>query len=170
MCYEKLRVLEKAIEQWEKIYVKKPTFRDVAEKLSQYQELRHDDRVKDYLTAPKEEFFEICKAITTAMGRTVRDVSEIPNGCQIIALESESSKWRNARKMPMILRFLRMAELIDDSSVRSLNEEMKKMSVMRGVILTSSGFTRVAQEFVESRPIDLIGKEQLLELLKKIDL
>jgi len=30
MCYEKQRELDKAIDQWEKIYAKKPGFRDVA--------------------------------------------------------------------------------------------------------------------------------------------
>ncbi len=50
MCYEKLKELDLAIDQWEKIYSRKPQFRDVSEKLQQYQEYRSDDRMKDYLT------------------------------------------------------------------------------------------------------------------------
>jgi hypothetical protein len=94
-------------------------------------------------------------------------VTDIPNGCQILGVEAQS-KWRNARKIPKLLRFLRTTEPIDESAVRSLHEEMKQLNVTRGIILTSSSFSRLALEFAESRPIELIGKEKLLELLKSI--
>jgi hypothetical protein len=40
MCYEKKQDIPKAVAQWEKIYAKKKSFRDVGEKLMQYQEYR----------------------------------------------------------------------------------------------------------------------------------
>ncbi len=168
-AYEKTRRIEAAIEQWEKVYQKKPGFRDVAEKLSQYQELRHDDRIKDYLTAGGDEFAEICRKLTGAMGLAVRDVSGIDNGCDVVAMEAQS-KWRNTRNLPILIRFLRGTESIDEGTVRVLHEEMKKQSVTRGVLVCSSTFSRLAQEFVESRPIDLQNKDRLQELLKKIEM
>ncbi len=139
MCYEKTRKIDKAIDHWEKIYSKKTSFKDVAEKLSQYQELRDDDRVKDFLTVSMEEFYEICKTITQSMGLNVRDVSDIPNGCQILAVDSDQ-KWRGAKRMPRLIRFLRIAELIPETSVRSIHEEMKSISVTRGMIIASANF------------------------------
>ncbi|HOV64374.1 MAG TPA: tetratricopeptide repeat protein [Spirochaetia bacterium] len=168
VCYEKIRDIDKAVEQWEKIYLKKPTFKDVAEKLSQYQDFRTDDRMKDYLTSPVETFHEISKALTVSMGLSIRDLSDIPNGCQIVAVESES-KWRNAKKIPKILRFLRVPEMITETTVRALYEEMKNLGVSRGVIISSSNFSRKAIDFAESRPIDLINKDQLQDELKKLD-
>jgi hypothetical protein len=47
---------------------------------------------------------------------------------------------------------------------------MKKFSVQRGVMLSSSNFSRVAMDFVESRPIDLVDKDKLQELLKGVSL
>ena len=77
LCHEKTRNLDKAIEQWEKIYQKKASFRDVAEKLTQYQEYRTDDHMKDYLTCGKEEFAEICKAVVQGpMGLSLIHISE----------------------------------------------------------------------------------------------
>ncbi|ADK81479.1 tetratricopeptide repeat protein [Sediminispirochaeta smaragdinae] len=169
LCYEKSRDFEKAIEQWEAIYKKKPSFRDVAEKLSQYQELRTDDRIKDYLTAGPVEFLEICKGIALSMELNIRDVTDIKNGCQIIAVESDS-RWRNAKKMPKLLWFLRVPEMITESTVRSILDEMKKMSVTRGVIFTSSNFSRRAAEFSESRPVELIDKDALQNILRKVKL
>jgi tetratricopeptide (TPR) repeat protein len=40
MCYEKTQEFAKAVAQWEKIYSQKKSFRDVGEKLIQYQEYR----------------------------------------------------------------------------------------------------------------------------------
>lgn len=169
LCFEKLRDIDQAVEQWEKIYTKKPQFRDVAEKLSNYQDLRTDDKLKDYLTVGTGDFHELCKAACMQMGLRVRDISDIPNGCQIIAVEDDA-RWRNARKMPRLLHFLRVPEMIPESSVRNFHELMKKFSVQRGVMLSSSNFSRVAMDFVESRPIDLIDKDKLQELLKGVTL
>ena len=164
-CFEKMRKFESAIEQWEKIYAKKPAFRDVAEKLTQYQDLRTDDHMKDFLTAPPGEFAENCKSLAEAMGLVPRDVSEIQNGCEIIAVDAES-KFRNTRKMPTLIRILRISETIDISTIRALHEDMKKMNVLRGALVTTGRFTRTAVEFAETRPINLIDKEQLQKLLQ----
>lgn len=169
LCYEHNREIDKALEQWEFIYAKKPTFRDVAEKLSHYQDLRGDDRMKDYLTANMEDFYLICQELTTVIGLRARDVSDIPNGCSIIAVEDDS-RWRNVRKMPRLIHFLRIPEMISESTIRNFHEKMKKLSVQRGVIVTSSNFSRVAMDFAESRPVELIGKDKLQDLLQKIEL
>jgi len=171
MCFEKTRELDKAVEQWEKIYAKKPNFRDVAEKLSHYQEFRTDDKMKDYLTASQAEFMEFCKALVAqGLSLQVRDITELPNGCDIIAVEGDSAKWRNVRKMPRLIRFFRMPEMVDESMVRTILEKVKQLNINRAVIVTSSGFTRTAMEFADSRPVELINKDQLQELLDKVDI
>lgn len=168
MCFEKMRNLDRAIEQWEKIYIKKPGFRDVAEKLTQYQEYRSDDKMKDYLTCGREDFIELCRAIThQALQLNTRDISATPNGVDLIAVENDSEKWMGTKKMPRLLRFLRVSEMLDDSSVRSLLDQMKKIGIIRGSIITSSSFNRAAIEFGENRAVELYSKDQLQELLVK---
>ena len=170
MCYEKLRNLDKAIEQWEKIYQKKAGFRDVAEKLTQYQEYRTDDHMKDYLTCGKEEFAEICKAVVQGpMGLSIRDVQEVSNGVDIIAVEGDSDKWLGAKKIPRVIRFLRMSENIDESVVRTLLDQMKSLGVVRAAVVTSSAYARAAVEFAENRSLELYTKEQLQEMLTRTD-
>lgn len=167
LSYEKSRNIDKAIENWELIYSKKPAFRDVAEKLSQYQDLRTDDRMKDYMTASMEEFYDICKSLSSTINLNIKDITDISNGCQIIATDNDT-RWRNAKKMPKLLWFLRIPEIVSESSVRNMHEEMKKLSVNRGILLSSSNFSKKAHDFVESRPVDLINKDKLQEMLKKI--
>lgn len=168
-CHEKRRRIELAVDEWEYIYSKKPNFRDVAEKLGKYQELRTDDRMKDFLTLGRDEFIQVCSRITQAMGLTVRDTREVSGGGEVVAVEN-TSKWRNARAMPKLIRFLRVADIIDESTVRDTHEEMRKQSITRGLIVTSSTFSRLAQDYAESRPIDLYDKEKLQSLLQQIEM
>ncbi len=169
-CYEKQRDIDQAIEQWEKIFTKKRSFRDVGEKLSQYQELRSNDHMKEYLTAGKEDFFNICKAVTNGgLELAVRDISETKFGCSLVAVENDAEKWRNVRKMPRLILFYRDPHLIEDSFLRALQEDMKKQSIIRGIVITSSGFSRPALEFAESRPLELIGKDKLEQMLAAAD-
>jgi hypothetical protein len=168
MCYEKQRNLDKAIEQWERIYQKKASFRDVAEKLTQYQEYRTDDKMKDYLTCGKEEFMELCAgAVQKAMGLSIRGNEDIPSGVDIIAVEGDSEKWLGTKKQPRLIRFLRLSENIDEAVIRGLIEKMKGLGVVRGAVVTSTAYTRPALEFAENRSVELFTKDQLQEMLTR---
>ncbi len=168
MCYEKQRELDKAIEQWEKIYAKKPGFRDVAEKLTQYQEYRSDDRMKDFLTCGKEEYMQLCQAMVQGpMGLSIRDAADIQGGVQVIAVENDSEKWMGQKKQPRLIRFLRVSETLGEPAIRALLDQMKKLSIMRGSIVTSSTFSRQAVEFAENRSVELYPKDLLQGFLSK---
>ncbi len=166
LCYEKTRQMDAAIEQWERIYKIRPRFKDVAEKLSHYQELRSDDHIKDFMTVNMEQFRELCKAVVVQMGLSVREVTDISEGCEILAVEAQN-KWLSARPLPKLVRLLRTTSIIDESMVRDLYERMKSQNITRGVVVTSSTFSQLAFEFAETRPIDLLGTDHLQDLLKK---
>jgi len=169
-CYEKTRMIEKAIGEWEKIYAKKPTFKDVAEKLSAYQDLRVDDRIKDYVTSGKPQFVTLCQNLVATMGFSVQDTTELPNGTvKIIAIENESEKWRAVKKMPKVLLFYRTSEPIDEPPLRDVLEEIRKLGANKCYVVTNTAFTRAAIAFAETRPYELVGKDQLQALLKRTE-
>jgi tetratricopeptide (TPR) repeat protein len=170
-CYETIRNMDKAIVQWEKIAAVKKNFKDVAEKLSQYQDLRTDDNVKDYYSAGSGEFMEICKALASqALDLTVKSGKAIPDGCELIAIESDAAKWKNVRKAPRLLRFFRSPDPEDEAKIRNILEDAKNQNMTRSAIFTSSGFTGGALEYANSRPVELFNQEKLRELLRKINL
>jgi hypothetical protein len=110
----------------------------------------------------------MCKSVVQGpMGLSIRDISEIQNGVDIIAVEGDSDKWMAAKKLPRLIRFFRVSDNLDDASVRSLLDKMKKLGVMRGLVITSSGFTRTALEFAENRSVELMTKDKLQEMLNK---
>jgi tetratricopeptide (TPR) repeat protein len=170
LCYEKIRDLDKAIAQWEKIYARKKNFRDVGEKLAQYQELRSDDNIKDYLTSAPVDFMELCKAVAVqVMDLQVQNSKSLPDGCELAAIESESAKWRNTRKAPRLIRFYRSPEPVDEARVRSALDDARSNNFSRAAVITSADFTRAALDFAVSRPLELFNKEKLQALLQKLD-
>jgi tetratricopeptide (TPR) repeat protein len=167
MCYEKTRDMEKAVAQWDKIHSRKHGFKDVDAKLAQYQDLRNDDNVKDFLSAGSQEFIDICKnIINNGLALQVQSAKAIPDGGEFIAIENESAKWRNARKQPRLIRIYRSPEPVEDSKIRSILEDAKTQNMVRAAVMTSTGFTSTAVAFAESRSVELYNKDKLQALLK----
>ena len=165
-CYEKTRKIEKAIEQWEAIYKRNRSFRDVPSKLSEYKALQANDNMKDYLTCADADFLEICKnAALNALKLSSQQADIKKFGCQLVATEKKDDNWRNMRKQLTFLRFYREPEPLEDSAVREAIDQMKALNCTKAFIIASSGFTRTALAFAENRPIELIGKEKLEQLL-----
>jgi tetratricopeptide (TPR) repeat protein len=167
-CYEVNKDLGNAIEQWEQIYETNPKYKDVAEKLALYSDLRTDDRLKDFLTASQEAFKEYCEKIVESLGLAIQDIFlKSQDIAEVFALETQS-RWRNAKKAPSIVKIYRSVDPIGYDAIRVLYDQMRKLNAMRSICITASKFTRTAVEFAQIRPIDLIDKEELTKLLDTI--
>jgi len=163
MCYEKNHDMEKAIDQWDKIHTIKTGFKDVDAKLNQYQDLRSDDAIKDFHSAGNQEFAEICKKLViVGLSLGVKSAKGIPDGVELVAIEDAAS-----RKPPQLVRIYRSPEVTDEGKIRSILDDAKAQNMIRAVIMTSSGFSRSAISFAESRPVELYDKDKLQKLLGK---
>ncbi|HRZ27587.1 MAG TPA: tetratricopeptide repeat protein, partial [Spirochaetota bacterium] len=165
---EKMRDIHSAISNWEKIVEVNANFRDVQEKLKNYSEFRQDDRIKDFLIAGLAQFEHVCRKLVEAMGHNIMDV-EIVNDTdiEIIGTETEG-KWRNTRQTNRIIRIIRTTDTIQDRLLRRLYESMKLKNATRIIVITTGDFSQSAVDFANTRPIELMGKAQLVELLRKI--
>lgn len=164
-CHEKSRKIEKAIEQWELIYKVNRAFRDVSSKLSEYKDLQSNDRLKDYLTSSDQEFLEICKSVLKPLKLNSVQADIKKFGVQILATEAKDGDWMNMRKQTFLLRFYRDVEPLEDTPVREALDHAKASNCTKTYIFASAGFTRTASGFAENRPIELIGKEKLQQIL-----
>jgi tetratricopeptide (TPR) repeat protein len=166
MCYEKKREMDKALAQWEKIHSVKQGFKETEAKLAQYKNLKTDNSVRDFLSADQKTFMDMCeKLITTALSLQVKQAKSIQDGGEFIAIENESEKWRNTRKMPRLIRIYRSPDLVDDSKIRSILDDAKAQNMVRTAVMTSSGFTGTALEYAESRSVELYDGAKLQKLL-----
>ncbi|MEE1165884.1 MAG: tetratricopeptide repeat protein [Treponema sp.] len=165
-CYEKSRKIEKAIEQWQLIYNKNHSFRDVTQKLTEYKDLQSNDNMKDYLTCSDAEFIEICKiAALKGLGIAAQQVDVKKYGCEMLGVDGKDGDWRNMRKQSFLIRFYRNPDPVEDSAVREALDKSKSAGCGKAFLLSSAEFTRSAISFAENRPIELIGKEKLEKIL-----
>jgi tetratricopeptide (TPR) repeat protein len=169
-CYEKNRDITEAIEQWEIISQARPSYKDVGEKLTMYADLRTDDQLKDFLTASTGKFIELSKKLVTGMGYNISEtLGSNDEGVDLLATEAET-KWRNARRVNVIINIRRVTKPIGELPIREIHESLKKMNANRAILITTSSFAPSAQQFASTRPINLIDKNQLVTELKNIQL
>jgi tetratricopeptide (TPR) repeat protein len=167
-CQEKMRDVHAAIHNWEKIVEVNKNFRDVQEKLKQFSEFRQDDRIKDFLIAGLSQFEHLSRKMIMAMGFTITDVDIISDTeIEMIATEMEG-KWRNARQSNRIIRIVRTTESIPESLLRKLYENMKPRNATRIMVITTGDYASKALDFAQTRPIETLGKTELIEMLKKV--
>lgn len=167
-CYEKSRKIDKAIEQWEEIYKRNKSFRDVSSKLSEYKDLQTNDFMKDYLTSNNEEFSAICKnAAEKGLNLQVLSCDIKKWGCQITGVAKGDENWMNVRKQVLLLRFYREPESIEEKTVMETLDNMKQLNCTKSYIFSSSGFSQSSKRFAENRPIELIEKQKLEAVLSK---
>ncbi len=167
-CYEKTRNIEKAIEQWEKIFSRNRSFRDVATKLSQYKEIEANDNMKEYLTCSAQSFSELCKKIAlSGFNLTCQRIEQTKSGCVMLASDDKKEGWMNQRQQMILVQFFRDTNPVEDSVVRKAADSVKSQNYEKAILISSSEFTRTAMSFAETRPINLVGKLQLETLLSK---
>ncbi|MEK6793482.1 MAG: tetratricopeptide repeat protein [Spirochaetota bacterium] len=167
-CFEETRDLISAIEQWEKINAIRAGYLDVAEKLTTYASLRHDDAMKDYLTASNNRFEELVRKLVAVMGFKILDMRFEMNGDAVInATEADEVKWRNAKLLNRIIRIRRETQKVQEPEIRQILDIAKKNNISRAVFISPAKFSDQALAFATSRPIDLIDGSGLQSLLKK---
>jgi len=166
-CQEKMRDIHSAIYNWEKISEVNSGFRDVTEKLKKYADFRQDDRIKDFMIAGLSQFEHICRKIVERMHYNIMDVEIMSDtDIEITAIESEG-KWRNTRQINRIVRIIRTTDTIREQFVRDLHETMRSRNANRIIIITTGDFSHAALDFANTRPIELLGKSELIDMLRK---
>lgn len=165
---EKMRDVHSAILNWEKIVEVNPKFRDVQQKLAMYSEFRQDDRIKDFMIAGLAQFEHMTRKIVSSMNYNITDIEIISDTeIEIIATENEG-KWRNTRQSNRIIRILRTTDTLQEPYFRKIHETMRPRNATRILVITTGDVSSKALEFTNTRPIEIKGKAELIELLKRI--
>ncbi len=167
-CAEKIRDFNTAIAKWEKIMEVNPRFRDVAEKLQNYEEYRTHDSIKDFMIASPAKFERICRDIVEREGYHITELNVVSDSeVNITATDTtESTTWRSAKKPTTIFVIYRSTEPVPEKELRLLHEKMRQTSITRATCLTTSEYTTQAELFAQSRPIELYGKKEFIGKLR----
>jgi len=166
---ERLRDFNLAINNWEKIMEINPRFRDVSDKLSTYAEFRTHDSIKDFMIASPGKFEKICRGLVEKEGYSVTDL-EVKNDSLVtlIAVDAGEQGFRSAKRPSTLFFIYRTTETLSDKDLRIMHESMRARSITKGICMTTSEFNAQAEAFVQSRPIELRDKKDLIPKLRGV--
>ena len=118
--------------------------------------------------APTSEFVGLCRRIVgnyfprSSVKITDINVSRI-EFADVLA-EVHTSKWEDV----VLFRFVRTSGAIGELVMRDLHARLKDVRAGRGFCIGAGTYTEEACEFVEARFIDLVDKDELAKLFKRI--
>ena len=163
-CLEKQRKLEGAVQQWKQIHAVNASFRDVADKLSKFGDVSANDTLKDFVTANDAAFEQLCRDAVERMGFAVQEVTAIHEGCAVVASEAQSNM-QGARRMSRLIHFVRAAEEVPESTIRSLHDAMRQKKAQRATLVASTQIGAAGRRFAQTRPITLYDRDHLAQIL-----
>jgi restriction endonuclease Mrr len=69
-----------------------------------------------------------------------------------------------------VFRFIRTEGIVGEVVIRSFYAYVKDRKASKGLCFTAGTFTDEAKRYTEARPIDLMEKPQIVEILHKVDI
>ena len=113
--------------------------------------------LKENLTPGAREQAEVIKDASTQLLRIVNNI--------LIYSKLDSNKWEDTE----IFRFYRTTGSVGELYVRDFQAKVSDTKADRGICFTAGVYTEEGRKYAEGRPIDLIQKDGLIKLLKKVD-
>ena len=160
--------LPAALGLWKEIMAVEANYRDVRELAARYREVHSSRHMQDYLLAPSAEFLSLCRKVA---------VRYYPGGAaKLLSIELQRAEYadllaqvRTSQWEELVLfRFLRTGGSVGELMLRDFYARLKEVHAGRGVCLTAGSFSEQAATFVEARLIDLVEKEGLVKLFRRI--
>lgn len=166
--YTRKQELDKSLDVLQEIARINPNYKDVSAQLERSRELASNRNLQTYLMAPTSEFVGLCRRIVNGyFPRSKTKITDIAAGrsdhTDILA-EVSTAKWEDT----VLFRFVRSSGAVGELVLRDLHSRIKETHAGRGLCVCAGEFSEGATAFVEARLIDLIDKEGLNKLLKRV--
>lgn len=168
-CYISMNNISKGLALLKQIQSSHPGYKDVDALVSRYAELNQNQNLQTYLLSGTSDFVALCRKFVSAYYKDsfvkVEDVAVASESVEIIC-NIESNKW----EAKQLMRFYRTQAPIGDIYIRDFHAKMRDSKCDSGFVATMGTFSESAHKYTEGRPIDLIEKDELCKILKKINM
>lgn len=167
--YLAMHNIAKALYYLKQIQAITPNYKDVNQLVNRYQELNQNSNLQAYLMSGTSDFVALCRKFVIGYYQgsfvKIEDVSVAAESIEILC-SVEGGKWEDTQ----LFRFFRSTGAIGELYIRDFHSKMRDIKCDRGFCVTAGAFTEEARKYVDGRPIDLIEKNKLVAILKKIEL
>jgi len=161
--------ISKALTYLRQIQATKQGYKDVDALVARYAELNQNKNLQTYLMSGTSDFVALCRKFISTYYKDafvkVEDVQVAAESVEIIC-EVETAKWE-AKQM---FRFYRTQNVIGDINVRDFHSKLRDTKCDNGVCISIGGFSDSAHKYIDGRPVDLIEKDELVKILKRINM
>ncbi|UCF97429.1 MAG: tetratricopeptide repeat protein [Spirochaetaceae bacterium] len=160
--------LSEAVRLWKEISTLHPNYKNVADKISQYQEVNTNRFLQTFLLGVSSDFVTLCRRIATRYysnsNTKLINISLRKGEYADILANVRTPQWEDQ----VLFRFIRSQGAIGELLLRDMYVHAKDIHANRAVCVAAGTFSEQAQEFVEARMIDLVDKDNLIRMLKKL--
>lgn len=168
-AYTKQQELGRALQQLNEIQRMQPGYKDVSQQIARTKELHGNRHLQTYLIAGSSEFVTLCRRMVAGYFDDAKikilDVQVAKAEHADILTDVETVKWQDT----ILFRFIRNPGTVGELVVREFNARLKETRAGRGYCVSPGSFSETAESYVEARLIDLLGKNELLKLLGRLD-
>lgn len=167
-CYFATREMGKGLAALKEIQAFAPNYKDVNTLVTRYSELNQNKNLQVYLIGSASDFVALCRRIVLSQyensSARIMDIQVQSVYTEILA-EIETPKWEDV----VIFRFFRTTGVTGEMFIRDFHGRIHEAKAGKGICVTAGTFSEESRKYIEGRPIDLIEKDALIKVLKKID-
>ncbi len=156
--------LGKAMTLWGEIRDAQSGFKDVEEKLRIYGRISRSSTLTRLITSGKSEFVETGNELCRQLHVRV----EKQNLGKENFVEYVGNSTSGISDRPCLVHFARWTVQVGEIPLRELLERMAEENAGKGYFITTSGFTEKALSLAKIRPVELIDRDRLDQMLQKV--
>ncbi|MCR5189169.1 MAG: tetratricopeptide repeat protein [Treponema sp.] len=164
-----LNDISKALVYLKQIQSVKTGYKDTDQLVARYSELNQNKNLQIYLMSGTSDFVALCRKFISTYYKNsfvkVEDVQVSSESVEIVCAV-ENPKWESKQ----LFRFYRTQNVIGDIYIREFHGKIRDAKCDQGYCVSMGAFSESAHKYTEGRPIDLIEKEELVKILKKINM
>ena len=169
VAYINLNNIPKGLVLLKRVQGTHPGYRDVENLVTRYQELNQNRNFQAYLMTGTSDFVVLCRKFISEYYKDafvkIEDVAIAAENIEIICYVT-ASKWQSR----VMFRFYRTQTIIGDIYIREFHTKIRDTRCDNGFCVSLGTFSDSAHKYTEGRPIDLIEKDELSKILRKISL
>ena len=151
------------------VQMMKEGYKDVDALIARYSELNQNKNLQTYLMSGTSDFVALCRKFISTYHKDgfvkIEDV-QVTAECVEIICNVENSRSESRQ----IFRFYRSQNVIGDINIREFHSKVRDTKCDSGYCISMGNFSESAHKYIDGRPVDLIEKDELVKILKKINM
>ncbi|MBU1078373.1 MAG: tetratricopeptide repeat protein, partial [Spirochaetes bacterium] len=154
-----------AIEQWQEIESALPDYKDVKQRLKDNARFGKD-RIQDFIIFKEMDFEKVTRYMVDYLGYAVKELKMKDK--EEIHIKAQGTSPDVFQGITLI-HVKRSFNPVGERDVAVLLDSMNKKEIKKGLMISAKGFAPTAIRFGLDKPIDFVGKHQVMRLLKKYE-